>query len=53
LARGKFGTKTDEKITYHTEEYIITSTLPFAEEAAVFFRQYISDHLPVYVEIQI
>lgn len=34
-------------------DYSITAPLQDAQEAAVFYRQFISDHLPVYVEFQI
>lgn len=38
---------------YNTTVYTITPALQDAEEAAVFFDQFISDHLPVFVEVQI
>jgi hypothetical protein len=39
--------------TYSGIQYTITPALQDAEEAAVFYNQYISDHLPVYVEIDV
>ena len=39
--------------TYNQIPYTITPALQDAEEAAVFYNQYISDHLPVYVEIDV
>jgi hypothetical protein len=39
--------------TLLTVTYTITPALADAEDAAVFFDQFISDHLPVYVQVQI
>jgi len=38
---------------YNTIQYTLTPHLSDAEQVAVFFDRYISDHLPVYVSVTI
>lgn len=54
LARAKLQT-TNRQFSYNNNNCVfdLSSTVSNAEDAAVFLDQYISDHLPVYVRVQI
>jgi hypothetical protein len=52
-ARAQLGPLGPQTYRYNNIVYTITPALADAEEAAVFFDPFISDHLPVAVEVQV